>query len=130
MKNLLNIKTYLSKHKSIIENFSYITLLQIFIIISPLITYPYLIEVIGQELYGWVITANVLSSYVTILVNFGTDGVCAKYISVNRDNVSKLSNIVSSVLAGRFLLWAVILAEQRKFVKRKQKKHTRSVLFS
>ena len=104
---MLDIKTCFAKYKSIIENFSYITLLQIFVVISPLITYPYLIDVIGQELSGGVITANVLSSYVTIVVNFGTDGVCAKYVSVNRNDVLKLSNIVSSVLVGRFLLWIV-----------------------
>lgn len=106
---LSNIKTGFAKYKLIIENFSYITLLQIFVVISPLITYPYLIDVIGQELYGWVITANVLCSYVIIVVNFGTDGVCAKYVSVNRNDIPKLSNIVSSVLAGRFLLWIVSL---------------------
>ena len=100
---MIKIK-YIKKFKNqtaLLENFSYITLLQIFIIISPLITYPYLIRVVGKELYGWVVTAQVLVSYATIIINFGTNSVCAKHVSISRDNKDKLSEILSSVFWGR-----------------------------
>lgn len=102
-------RALLSRNKVLIENFSYITLLQVFILVSPLITYPYIIGVIGRELYGWVITAQVLVSYVVIVVNFGSDRVCAKHVSINRDNEEKLSEIVWSVLFGRAFMWGISL---------------------
>lgn len=96
-------------HKRLVENFSYISLLQLFLILSPLITYPYLIRVLGQELYGWVITAQVLVSYAVIIINFGTDSVCAKHVAVNRNDREILSEIVCSVLFARLLLWLLCL---------------------
>ena len=41
-------------------NFSYLSVLQIFIIVFPLLTYPYLIRVIGLELYGVVLYGQTL----------------------------------------------------------------------
>lgn len=93
------------RNKLLFENFSYISLLQLFIIVSPLITYPYLIGVLGKELYGWIVTTQVLNSYACIFINFGTDSVCARFVSVSRDNNRELSQIVSAVLVGKLVLW-------------------------
>ena len=103
----MNIKIFdiTKKHKKVLENFSYITLLQFFLMLSPLITYPYLVRVLGMDLYGILISAQVLASYGTILVNFGTDGVCAKHVSVYRDDKEKLSEIVCNILGARTVLW-------------------------
>ena len=95
-------------HRTLIENFSYISILQVFILLTPLITYPYLTRVLGTELYGLVITAQVLSSYATIVVKFGFDSVSARHISMYRDDKSKLSEIMASILAMRFFLWVII----------------------
>lgn len=101
------IKLSIKRNRVLIENFSYISLLQIFLLLAPLITYPYLVRVLGMELYGTVITAQILSSYASIIINFGSDSVCAKHVAVNRDKQDKLSEIVSSVLSVRFVLWLI-----------------------
>ena len=51
-----------------------------------------------MELYGLVLSAQVLVGYVGIIVDFGTNSVCARHVSINRDNPRVLSEIVSSVL--------------------------------
>lgn len=104
MFSKINISNKVKTHKVLLENMTYITMLQIFLLIAPLITYPYLIRVFGRELYGMIITANVLVSYATIIINFGTDRVCAKHVSINRDDAEKLSEIVCSVLGARTIL--------------------------
>lgn len=107
--NSLKTRELLKHNKRLIENFSYVSLLQIFILVSPLITYPYLVGVLGKDLYGVIITAQVLTSYGTIIINFGTDGVCAKYVSVNRNNTEKLSRIFSNIFFARTVLWLICL---------------------
>lgn len=102
------IVSLIKKNKVLVSNFLYVTLLQVFLLIAPLITYPYLVKVLGMELYGLVITAQVLVSYASILINFGSNEVCAKHVSINRDNPNKLSEIVSSVFFVRLFLWLLI----------------------
>lgn len=101
------LKNYIKKHGLLFENFSYITVMQIFLLAIPLITYPYLVRVLGTELYGLVITAQILASYGSIVVDFGFKSVTARHIAIHRNNNEKLSEILSSVLTARFALWII-----------------------
>lgn len=108
----LNIGPMLNKLKSfarhnvvVIQNFSYITVLQVFNMLAPLITYPYLVRILGREVFGLVITAQILVSYFQLIISFGSDSICAKYVSQNRYDKKKLSEIVSSVLTMRAIIW-------------------------
>lgn len=94
----------------LIENISFIAFLQFFNVIAPLITYPYLIRVLGMDKYGIIITAQVLVGYFSLIINFGTDGVCSKYVSLYRDNLPMLSKIYSSLLYFRTFIWGIGLA--------------------
>lgn len=85
------------------------SLLQVFVLISPLITYPYLVNTLGSELYGWVIMAQVLASYASIAVGFGFNEVTAKEIAMHTDDARKISEIVSSVITIRIGIWLVCL---------------------
>jgi len=98
-------KNIIKNNSVIFQNLTYITLLELFIAVSPLITYPYLVKTLGSELYGLVITAQVIASYAVILVNFGFRSITAKDISIHRENKSKLSEIVSSIFIIRSFLW-------------------------
>jgi PST family polysaccharide transporter len=79
----------------------------------PLATFPYLIRVLGKETYGLVIYAQVVVSYLQIIVNFGFNTSAIKEISLYRDNKSMLNEVVSSIFIIRgllFLLSAFILS--------------------
>lgn len=103
---MIKIKAIISD-KILLQNFSYITALQVFLLIAPLITYPYLVRVLGQELYGLILSAQMLASYASIIIDFGSNGVCAKHVSINRNNPSKLAEILNSVLVVRFTLFII-----------------------
>ncbi|WP_018336205.1 oligosaccharide flippase family protein [Butyricimonas synergistica] len=107
--NFTVLKKTLKNNSVIFQNFTYITILQVFVMLAPLITYPYLTRVLGLELYGWVITAQIVASYCSILVDFGFKSVSAKHVSIHRNDKSKLSEIVSSILSIRLLLWILAL---------------------
>ena len=93
------------KDKKLLENVSFIAVLQVFNIIAPLITYPYLVRVLGMDKYGLIITAQILVGYFSILILFGSDSVCAKHVSINRDQKDSISRIYSAVLLSRAFLW-------------------------
>lgn len=95
-------------HKLLIENFSYLVFLQIFLLVYPLITYPYLVKVLGKELYGIILTAQMLASYASLFIDFGSNFVCAKHISINRRDKNKLGEILSNVLFVRLVIFVLL----------------------
>ena len=107
MSRLKNIVKRSKSHKVLIENFSYLAFLQVFLLLYPLITYPYLVDVLGKEIYGIVLTAQMLASYASLFIDFGSNFVCAKHVSINRDNKAKLSEILSNVLFVRLVIFII-----------------------
>lgn len=111
----MRVKEIAIRYKTLLSNFTYLSLLHVFNLLIPFITFPYLISILGTETYGLVIFAQTLASYLAVLVNFGFDLYATKEIAKNRDNSQKLSEIVSSVLTIKgllcivsfFLLWVV-----------------------
>ena len=95
---------FIKRHKTIVENMSYVTILQVFLMLAPLITYPYLVRILGLETYGWVLTAQMLASYFSIIIDFGSNSVCAKHVALAKDDKKLLSEIVCSVFYIRFAL--------------------------
>ncbi len=104
-KYIKSAAALLKRNKVIFENFSYLTLFQVLSLIFPLITYPYLTRTLGAELYGLVITAQVLSSYCSIIVQFGFPLVSARHISIHKDDPNELSRVMSAILCAQFALW-------------------------
>jgi PST family polysaccharide transporter len=104
------IKSIITRNKKIAENFSYLSILQIFNLLLPLITYPYLIRVLGFELYGTIVFAQAIIAYFSVIVNFGFNISATKDIAQNQKNRSKKSEIISSVLTIQFLLWLLSLS--------------------
>ena len=100
--------TSLHTHKLLIENFSYLVFLQVFLLVYPLITYPYLVKTLGKELYGIILTAQMLASYASLFIDFGSNFVCAKHISINRNDKKKLGEILSNVLFVRLVIFVLL----------------------
>lgn len=101
---LQNLKKGINHNKNLLVNFSFLTILQIFNLLSPLIVYPYLIKTLGSEIYGKVLFAQAIVSYIVIIVSFGFNLTAAREVSVNRHNNEKLSEILSSVIIIKTIL--------------------------
>lgn len=106
-KNIANIKEKVERHKTLIQNFSYLSALQIFNMLLPLITYPYLIRTLGKETYGLVVFAQAIVTYLVTLVSFGFNISGTHEISVHRHNKEKLSEILSTILILKGLLFVL-----------------------
>ncbi len=104
---MFTIKEFKRKNKVLIQNFSSLTILQISQYVFPLITFPYLVRVLGPEGYGLVAFANAFVNYFTVLTDYGFNLSATKDISINRDNHNKIKQIYSSVLTVRLVLFVL-----------------------
>lgn len=105
LNRIKHIYSFCLNQKKIIENFSYLSILQIFVLLLPFVIFPYLIRVLGKELYGMIIFAQTIIAYFTIVINFGFDISATKDVSESRNNIEELSEIVSSVIFIKIILF-------------------------
>jgi PST family polysaccharide transporter len=85
--------------RRLLENFFSLSALQGSIYLLNFITFPYLVRVLGPEKFGLVIFAQVFTQYFTLITDYGFNLSATREISVNRNNIHKVSQIVSSVYA-------------------------------
>jgi len=95
------------KIRGYVENFSYLSILRLIQILAPLLTYPYLIKVLGAEQYGVVILSTVIVGYFAILIDFGFDLSATKSISQNQEDIQKKSEIFSCVVILKFAFFTL-----------------------
>ena len=90
--------------KKISANFMYLSILQGMNLILPLITFPYLVRVLGIENFGLLMFAQAFIVYFTMIVDYGFNLSGIREVSSNRNNKNKLINIFSSIMIARFIL--------------------------
>ena len=107
------IKSTYRNNKKVVENYFFMTILQILNSLFYLLIYPYLIRTLGAESYGLYVFALSIGGYVSIFVNFGFTNPAVREVSLNRENKDKLSEVVSSILTAQtyfFIISIVFLS--------------------
>ena len=92
---MMFLREKLGRNKTVLANVSYLSILQIFTILFPLLTYPYLLRVIGLDLYGVIVFAQTIITYVSLVINFGFNMSGAKNVAICKENKELLSRIVN-----------------------------------
>ena len=122
--NRLKQKFQKEEYKRLISNFISLLVLQGVNYILPLITFPYLIRVLGVEKYGLIAFANATIAYFNILTAYGFNLTATREVSIYRDNKEKLIEIFSSVMIIKiilmimsFLLLTILVFSFEKFKK-------------
>lgn len=91
--------------RKLVSNFSYLSLIEIINLLLPLVSYPYLIRVVGADKYGIVVFAQAIISYLIIIINFGFNVSATRRVSENRNDNHKLNIIYSSVIYQKIILF-------------------------
>jgi len=90
--------------RKLIENFSALFILQGINYILPLITFPYLVRVLGPAKYGLVNFAYSFVWYFILLTDYGFNFSANREASIYREDKNRLSKIYSSVTLVKIIL--------------------------
>ena len=75
--------------------------------ILPLLTFPYLVRILGIEKFGLITFAQAFIQYFVIFTDYGFNLSGTREISINRNNREKVSEIFNSIMAAKFALMLV-----------------------
>ncbi len=109
-------------NKRLFTNFLSLSVLQGTNLFLPLITFPYLVKVLGIEKFGLISFALATVAYFEVLTDYGFDLSATRQISINRNDNDKITSIYSSVLSIKavlsllsFILLAILVFSFSKF---------------
>jgi len=101
---LLNLPDKLKPYRSLVHNFTSLSILQIANYLFPLITLPYIVRVIGPSKFGLINFAAAFIAYFNLICDYGFTLSGTKAISLIRDDKEKLSKTFSTILSIKLLL--------------------------
>ncbi len=95
------------RNRTLIFNFSSLTLLQFSNYLFPLISFPYLVRVLGPERYGLVNFVMAFVAYFNLIADYGFNITGTRLVSLARNNREELRKLFWSIFFVRILLMFV-----------------------
>ena len=77
---------------------------QAFNLVTPFLVMPYIISVCGLENYGKVSIALALSFFLLVFIDYGSEIVSVRDVSINRANPVKVSEVFSTTQAAKVIM--------------------------
>ncbi len=99
-----SVKSKLKNNAKVIENYFFMTALQVINSLFGILIYPYLIRVLGAESYGLYIFALSITNYLSIFISFGFAFPALKLITENRNNKLIKNEVASAVFTSKSIL--------------------------
>ncbi|OOF53791.1 transporter [Rodentibacter genomosp. 2] len=91
-------------NKKLLENFISLFILQGMNYLLPLITFPYLVKILGIENFGVLAFSTAVIAYFGMITDYGFNITATRDISINKSNNQKVIEIFSSVIVIKILL--------------------------
>lgn len=104
MRKFRDIKEILIGNVKVVENYFFMTVLQVVNSLFYLLLYPYLIRTLGSEFYGLYIFALSITTYFISIVQYGFDPIGLKTVSLNINDILVQSKTFSCVFYSKLIL--------------------------
>ncbi|QZT36384.1 oligosaccharide flippase family protein [Halosquirtibacter xylanolyticus] len=101
---ILKFRNISEEFRSIVKNFSYLSILQVVNMLLPMLLYGYLLRVLGNELFGKIIYIRSIVFIFGSLVKYGFDPYGAREVAYHRDNIDQVYEITVSIITGKLFL--------------------------
>lgn len=82
---------------------------QLFNLVTPLIVVPYIVNICGEENFGKTAVGMAIAFFLIVFVDYGSDIVGVREISINRNNHSNTEKIFLTTYAVKFIILIVVL---------------------
>jgi PST family polysaccharide transporter len=92
------------KQNIIVKNAFYLSVIQVFNYVFPMLTLPYLVKVLGAERFGIIAFSQVVVSQLAVFCDYGFNMSATREISLNKQNVTEVSRIFSAVIYLKILI--------------------------
>jgi len=92
------------KSHTVAENILSLYVVQAVSYVLPLLVFPYLVRVLGLELFGTVVLVQAIMNYFIILTDYGFNLSATRRVSLCRDDPSELRQVFASVVFVKFCL--------------------------
>ncbi|MCA0930932.1 oligosaccharide flippase family protein [Lutimonas saemankumensis] len=104
---LTNLKNIDPDRKIVFKNFSFLSLLRFFNVLSQYILLSYLVRTLGSQTYGIFVWAFSIIQYLVITVNFGFNTYAGRYITEYRNDPEKTNRFFSAIFISKAILFLV-----------------------
>ena len=94
----------LQANRQVLKNMTWLTVLQFANYLIPLLIIPYIVRVLGVEIFGKVTYAQNIISYFTLTINFGFDYSATREIAINKADKNARERIFWSVIKQKTIL--------------------------
>ncbi|HJV77724.1 MAG TPA: oligosaccharide flippase family protein, partial [Paludibacter sp.] len=93
-----SIRNSINSNRQVLKNMTWLGVLQFANYLIPLLIIPYIVRVLGADIFGKITYAQNIISYFTLIVNFGFDYSATREIAVNKGNKPAITQIFWSVI--------------------------------
>lgn len=95
IKNLSNI---FNSNSQVMKNMTWLTILQFANYLIPMLIMPYIVRVLGTDVFGRVSYAQNIIFYLTLIINYGFEYSATQEIAIHKSDSSKV----------RYIFWTVL----------------------
>lgn len=98
------VKSRIKENSQVLKNMTWLSVLQVANYLIPLLIIPYIVRVLGVELFGKVSYAQNVVSYFTLIVNFGFEYSATRRIAIWKHDKDRMNLVFWSVMRQKTIL--------------------------